>query len=108
MVELRIYEAGVCSGCGYHKSLTGDLDNHFAIEVEHCNVCAGVAKNDRIQQAADRKALKAMGDEDKIPPTRKRPGDGRHVMVQFRGRKTATAEHAEPPEPGSASQSLQG
>ncbi|GEB17242.1 hypothetical protein GUY44_18875 [Pimelobacter simplex] len=88
MLELRLYEAGVCSGCGYHVSLTSDLDNHFAIEVDHCPVCAGVAKNDRIQHAADKKALKAMGDEDKIPSTRKRPGDGRRVSVRYRGKKS--------------------
>lgn len=95
MLELRLYEAGVCSGCGYHKSLTGDLDNQFAIEVEHCNVCAGVAKHDRIQHADDKKALKAMGDEDKIPPTRKRPTDGRRVLVQFTGRKAPGDQPAE-------------
>ncbi|WP_418060811.1 hypothetical protein [Pimelobacter simplex] len=94
MLELRLYESGVCAGCGYHKSLTGDLDNQFAIELEQCNVCAGVDKSDRIQQAADKKALKAMGGEDKIPPAQKRPTDGRRVLVRFTGRKTAnkTAE----------------
>lgn len=90
LIELRIYDAGVCSGCGYHKSLTGDLDNLFAIEVDHCNVCAALAKHGRIQGADDKKAVNAMGKEP--APARKRPSDGRHVSVRYQGRKPADAD----------------
>ncbi len=84
MIELRIYEAGLCSGCGYHRTLTTDTDNLFDIVHEHCNVCAALAKYGRTQDVKDKKALKSIGGDDARPEI-KRPDDGRHVTVRYAG-----------------------
>lgn len=80
MLELRLYDAEVCS-CGHHRSLTNHPDADFAIEVETCDVCASVAKFQRIQQAADEKALRALGKDPDAEAAR--PDDGRHLGVRL-------------------------
>lgn len=80
MLALAVYEAGVCT-CGYHVSLTSDLDNTFTFEDRKCNVCAGIKRYGRLQSAQDEQADKELGPSP--PPHAARAGDGRHTGVRM-------------------------
>lgn len=67
--------------CGHHRSLTNHPDAQFAIEVETCDVCATVAKFQRIQAAEDEKQTKAPGA--KPDPAADWPDDGRRIAVRL-------------------------
>ena len=79
MEALGIYERGLCA-CGFHESLTADRANHFTFEVKTCPVCQGAAKFGRIQEHADEKADKRLGDEP--APDAARSADGRRTFLR--------------------------
>lgn len=81
MLELQIYDNGVCRGCGQHHSLANDPAARFKIEVDRCDVCATLAVNDRLLDAADEAARAGLGD--KPNPRTPRPTDGRKVGVRL-------------------------
>lgn len=87
---LALHDMQCCAGCGTHKSVRDNLDDHhFTFEEDHCEVCAARARYSRV--VAER-------DEDEIPrdqngkpawsgPRDPRPDDGRHIYLR---RMTAT------------------
>lgn len=80
MEALALYEAGVCSGCGIHHSLSSNLENVFTFQAETCNTCAGSDRYARIVGAADEKARKAHQD---APPASPLPSDGRKTYLRM-------------------------
>lgn len=94
---LEAYEAGVCSDCGVHQSLTDPSKHFYTFEDSVCPVCASVAQYSRVQADRDRIAEERLGDNP--PPQIPRPGDGRRTYIrrmtddeveQIRNRQTAT------------------
>lgn len=82
MLGLALYEQQVCSGCGFHQSLT-DPQYAYQIEERTCPVCAASARFLRMQADADKQARKRPGGSS---PTAPDPADGRHVSVRLTGR----------------------
>lgn len=80
MLGLGIYEAGVCNGCGLHRTVADDRDNLVAIEEETCNVCKDVERYGRIQGHRDRQHEDRLGEN--APPASPRPSDGRRVTLR--------------------------
>jgi hypothetical protein len=78
---LALYEAGVCAGCGFHHSLTENLENVFTFDVKTCNTCAGTARYARVQQHADQEVRDHLGDH--APPETVDPADGRKVYLRL-------------------------
>lgn len=95
MTGLGYYEAGICSGCGFHHSLTEDRRNVFQIEDTFCNVCAGASKYARVQQSQDSDAETRLGQNP--PPAAPRPSDGRHTVLRRVPRaQVAPAKNTQP------------
>lgn len=84
MLGLALYRAGICSGCGYPRTLH-DPKYHFAVEVERCPIKSAHDRFDRIQGAADEKVREAQKDNPSMP----RPSDGRLVSVRMKPSTTA-------------------
>ena len=81
MLALARYEAHVCSGCGFHKSLANDPANHFMPEDEFCLLCQQLAPWQRVRDADDDAAEKALGENPS--PSAKRPTDGRTTFLRM-------------------------
>lgn len=80
MLGLRIYQGGVCSGCGFHHSVTANKANLFAPEDRFCNVCKGVAQWTRVQHKHDEAQVARLGD--RPSPMATRPTDGRTTVIR--------------------------
>lgn len=83
MAALDLYRSQVHSGageCGFHETLASDRNNLFLPVVETCPLCAAVAAQRRVQQAAD--AEKAKNIEDPAAPL---PTDGRRMGLRMLG-----------------------
>lgn len=78
MLALVEYEASVCE-CGFPESVA-DEDPDLELTFRVCPVCADLAKATRIQQAADAKAVEALGNTP--PPEAPLPDDGRRVGLR--------------------------
>lgn len=81
MLALEIYEAGICSGCGFHHDVIHDPDNAIAIEETVCAICQRGEQYRRVQQSRDSHAERALGDSP--PATAPRPADGRHTTLRL-------------------------
>jgi len=81
-LELESYEAGVCSGCGFHHSVAVK-DNDFGGSFPTCYVCAESERAQRIQQAADDAERKRLWGDDP-PHDRRDPADGQRFRVVLR------------------------
>jgi hypothetical protein len=79
MLALAEYEAGMCSGCGLHRSLCSDPSNHFTFEFDVCTVAAGWAQWGRKVADEDDKAMPGKGE----PPETPHPDDGRTERVRM-------------------------
>lgn len=71
----------MCSGCGYHRSLTNDPSVDWAIEDERCEVCAAMDRWRRIQRDVDEKKHAELGKN--VLPDHELPEDGRHTVVRL-------------------------
>lgn len=80
MLALEFYEAQICSGCGFHKSLTHDKAEHFTFEHDVCLVCKGAAQQDRAQAQHDEAHDKRLGEN--ASPLAARAADGRTTFVR--------------------------
>lgn len=80
LLALGFYEAGVCSGCGFHESLTSDLSNHFTFSESTCNTCRGSAQYGRKLSELDKREAEIMA---KAPPLTPRASDGRKVYMRL-------------------------
>lgn len=86
MVEgLRVYDLDCCSGCGTHRSIADNLDeHHFMFEERVCPVCVEQAKYARIQ--AERDDEQTPKGTNGVPrwdsPRTQRPTDGRHTFLR--------------------------
>lgn len=79
MLALEVYERGICE-CGFHEDLTEPEQNFYQIETRTCPVCAGTARAKRVQNEADEKIRKRMGEN--APPATPDPADGRRTFVR--------------------------
>lgn len=84
MLALEIYESGVCSGCGVHKSRMRKGVDHYTFAEEPCVVCAGADMFHRHLAAKDHRHEKtipeSLPESDKA--ARARPSDGRKVYIK--------------------------
>ncbi|MFS3128672.1 hypothetical protein ACLM5J_09730 [Nocardioides sp. Bht2] len=78
MLALAQFDREVCD-CGLHRSIA-DADPHLEMQERVCPVCAASAKNYRLIEDRDEKAMKAHGD--KPAPGITRPGDGRRLYLR--------------------------
>lgn len=74
LMELADVESHSCPKCGWHESLTGDRSNVFTPENDHCPVCAGRDRWDRMLNAQDKSWHERHKDARAAEP---RPDDGR-------------------------------
>jgi hypothetical protein len=81
MLGLAIYEGGVCSGCGFHRSIADDKDNLIAIEEHVCSVCRSGTQYGRIQGSRDTEHENRLGESP--PPAAPRPSDGRSTYFRL-------------------------
>lgn len=77
MEGLALYEAKVCE-CGLHESVA-DEDPDLELDYRVCPVCAGTARQMRIQHAEDDEQL-----GEKPAPSKVRPDDGRYVRLRHK------------------------
>lgn len=80
MLGLRIYRRGVCSGCGFHHTVTANKANVFTFEDDVCNVCKGAAQYGRVQHHHDEAAVARLGE--RPSPMAVRPTDGRTTTIR--------------------------
>jgi len=85
------YDRGCCPGCGVHRSLRDNPDEHlYKINENDCQICAGVERHARRVSARDHDwEQRNPAPDSKAPLTqqiahagKKRPRDGRHVYLQ--------------------------
>lgn len=79
LLALAQYEAELCS-CGYHPLIAGDPDMDISPVDKFCEVCAGISAWGRVHAAADETAGRSLKD---LPPTDRRPWDGRHSYMRL-------------------------
>lgn len=91
MLALGMYEDGLCSGCGIHKSRMRKGVDHYTFDTEVCVACAGADMFHRHLAAKDHGHEKQIPDtlSETAKATLPRPADGRKVYV-----KTQTAPEA--------------
>lgn len=82
---LARYDADCCPGCGMHKSILDDFENHhFTFEERFCPACIDQATYGRVLAERDEEATPK--DKQGAPawdgPRARRPDDGRHVFVR--------------------------
>jgi hypothetical protein len=87
-------EAGICD-CGFHESLTSDLENHFTFDVKVCNVCKGWDQYRRVQAEDDERIVKALGE--KPAGVTPRPMDGRKTVPRMKTAAEVEASRARRP-----------
>lgn len=81
MEALAAYEADVCSSCGWHHSLSDDLNNVFTFDEKVCNTCRGSDRYARMQHDADEKMRERLGDNS--PAGTPLPTDGRKTYMRM-------------------------
>lgn len=91
MLALADYEAGICSGCGWHHDLIHEPGAGFKIDLDTCPVCAQVAQYGRWQEELDKENDRRIGETDAREP---RPTDGRKVRLQHLTPQQAELERA--------------
>lgn len=85
MLALGIYEDGVCSGCGIHKSRMRTGIDHYTFDSEQCPTCAGADMFHRHLSAKDHAHEKQIPDslQESAKAALPRPADGRKVFIKM-------------------------
>lgn len=106
---LAEYDRGCCPGCGVHRSLRDNPEDHvFAIDESDCTICAYVDRHARRTSARDQDWNQRNPSPEQTAGLvahlthagKKRPGDGRHIHLKHMTPEQADQAKTEPPKEG--------